>query len=232
MNGAEVVNHTRPEKFHLQTFHRAGQVACAASQAGQTGAQGGIEPFDVGGVEATNLSLRLHQQAAGSAPIAMYQASLDVRQAFALVAFDDLDDIQFWPGDALGPTPLAVVPGGKQLFQYAGIGSKTIDTEKDWLDDTSRSLTDLRHDLQDEVLVPLQRYGAPDEQARKDTQGGRDPGDLSLQLYPHLVGLHLSQLDDPPTDEAILDPLGMVTSLQLPAGHGALVYLKGEYDGG
>ena len=146
-------------------------------------------------------------------------------QALAIVPFDHLNDIQFRPGDDPGPASFTAIFGGEQLFDYLGIGSKTIDSDQDRLNDTPRGLTHLRYDLQDQMLVPIQRYSTPNEQTGKHAKGCTDPGRLSLQLDPYLVGLHLGQLDCLAADKLILNPHGMVTGLQLPTGHRALVDL-------
>ena len=232
MNGTEIVNHTRPEKLHLQTFHCACQIARATGQAGQTGSQGGIKSLDVGGIDTANLSLGLNQQTTCRGPVAMYQASLDMGQAFATVPFDHLNDVQFRPEDAPGSAPSAAILGSEQFLHHLGIGSKAIDSDQDRLDDATRSLTHLRHDLQDEMLVPVQRYSAPNEQAGKDAQCSADPGRMSLQLDPHFVGLYLGQLDCLAADVSLLDPFSMVSRSHLPTGHGAFIDTKGEYDSG
>ncbi len=167
MNSAEIVNHTRPEQLHLQAFHCTGEIARPAHQTGQTGPLGGIEPLDVGGIDEADLGLGLNQQTARCAPVAIGQAPLDMGQALAAVALDDLDDIQPRPWKTLGPPSFATVFGGKQLLDHLWIGSKTIDSDQDGLNDAPRGLTHLRHDPQDEMLVPIQRYSTPNEKAGK-----------------------------------------------------------------
>jgi len=139
-----------------------------------------LNRLDVSGVDTTNLGLGLHQQATRCAPIPIRHASLDVGEAFALVPFDHLDDVQFRPGNPPGRPPSTAVLGGKQLFEQFGVSSKAIDSNQNGLNDTSRGLSHFRHDLQEEMFVPMQRYSAPNEQAGKDAQGGADPGYLPL----------------------------------------------------
>jgi hypothetical protein len=61
MNGTEVVNDARSEELHLQTLHRARHVAGATHRAGQAGSQGGIEAFDIGGINPADMRLGLNQ---------------------------------------------------------------------------------------------------------------------------------------------------------------------------
>ena len=113
MNGTKVVNDTRPEEFHLQTLHCAGYVAGAARQTGQAGSQGGVEALNVGGVDPADMRLGLNQQAVYCLPVAMGQAPLDMGQALAIVTLDDLNDIQFRPGDTPGPAAATMIFGGE-----------------------------------------------------------------------------------------------------------------------
>lgn len=231
MNGTEVVNDPRPEEFHLQTLHRAGHIAGAARQAGQAGSQGGIESFDVGGVDPADMSLGLNQQAVYCLPVSIGQASLDMGESFATVTLDDLNNIQFGPRDTPGSATLATVLGGKQLPQQFGIGCEAVNGYQDGLNDTPRSLAHLVHDLQEESLIPLQGNSAPNEQAGKDAQCRADPSRAPLQLDPHFVSLHLGQLDCISADIPILNSFSMVTCSRLPTGHGAFVDAQGKHDG-
>ena len=47
-------------------------------------------------------------------------------QTFAVVPFDDLNDVQFRPGDAFEPARFAAALGGKQLFDRFGISSESM----------------------------------------------------------------------------------------------------------
>lgn len=49
---AEIVNHSRPRESGLQVQATSGRGAGFAGGKGQPGAKGGIEPFNVSGVEA------------------------------------------------------------------------------------------------------------------------------------------------------------------------------------
>ena len=71
MNGVAIVNDTRPGQLHFQPLHFAGDITFTTGQAGQTGSQSGIELFDVGRINTTNLSLGLNKQPACCAPISV-----------------------------------------------------------------------------------------------------------------------------------------------------------------
>jgi len=86
------------------------------------------------------------------------------------------------------------------------------------------------HDLGDLLLIALRGDGAPQEQPRKDTDGGRHPDRPALGLDVELSALHLAQVNLTLADDLLLHRLGVLASLSLPGGDRTFVQPKGGHD--
>ncbi len=87
----------------LQRAALAGQRPPAARQRGQALAEGGVEPFNVGGVEHAGTALRAAAQLFDLRRCAGQNAALDAGHTPLHIVLDDLSDIEAFPGAQGGP---------------------------------------------------------------------------------------------------------------------------------
>ena len=97
----------------------AGQRPPAARQRGQALAEGGVEPFNVGGVEHAGTALRAAAQLFDLRRRAGQNAALDADHPPLHVVLDDLGDMEVSPGAQVGPTRFAVGSGSRKASRIA-----------------------------------------------------------------------------------------------------------------
>ena len=85
----------------------AGERPPAARQRGQALAEGGVEPFNVGGVEHAGTALRAVAQLFDLRRRASQNAALDADHTPLHVVLADLGDMEVFPGAQVGPARLA-----------------------------------------------------------------------------------------------------------------------------
>ena len=99
MDGAEVVDDTSPEQLSCEALRGACGTARATHQGWHAGTEGGVEAFDVGGVDQAKADLCGGDEFIGALSTAVSDATLDAGEVIATVLLDDLNDVQVGPED-------------------------------------------------------------------------------------------------------------------------------------
>lgn len=107
MNGTEVVYDTSPEQLGCEALGGACGTARATHQGWHTGTEGGVEAFDVGGVDKPKDDLCGGNEFIGVLSTAVSDATLDASEVIATVLLDDLNDMQVGPEDVPRASHLA-----------------------------------------------------------------------------------------------------------------------------
>ena len=75
-----------------------GQASCASHQGRPTRSKGGVESFDVGGVDPSQVSLRVGDHLVDPVGSSMHQPTGDFLELSSAPSFDHLDDMQVGQG--------------------------------------------------------------------------------------------------------------------------------------
>jgi hypothetical protein len=116
VNGTEVVDGASPEQLGCEALGGACGTARATHQGWHAGTAGGVEAFDVGGVDEPKADLCGGNEFIGALSTAVSDATLDASEVIATVLLDDLNDVQVGPED---------VPGASRLTR-AQLGVKAL----------------------------------------------------------------------------------------------------------
>src|SRR5882724_407940 len=227
MRGAEVVDGAHQIHTMLQGHCPARQRSTPPCQSREPLAKGGIEPFDVGGVD-DPVALRATPERLDARGRSRNDAPLHGDDASLLVAFHDLCDQDMpprsQPGTPLGSRPRRV---SKRLANRPAIGTQPIGTEQEWT--MPRAPTYLRDETTNERQVAVGAHGASEPQAGTDHQRQGHPHEAPLGLDADLVGLHLPQVTWL-LDQMLLDRLTLDASTRQPTRHRPLVIAKRHDD--
>jgi hypothetical protein len=231
MNTTKVINNPSPKHSSLQLKPVTGGGARASGQGRYPGAEGGIEPFNVGGVEAAKLGLREAQQLPGQRPRAEPQPLLKEEEATGSFAFDNLYQVQFRPKQQTGTTWLAGVKRVTQPFTNGLLpAAKAIGHPQKRQTALQGSRYFFYYPLYQAALT-LDADRTPDKEPRKNSHGRSHPDWTPLGLDPYLVRLYLVSGQAALTHFFLLYSLGMIAGLPLPTGHRPLIQAKGKDDG-
>ena len=102
MESGEIVEYTHPEHLVFETLSGAGEIASATDEGRHTGAKGGIEAFNIGGVDGARQELRHANQGIDWLPGPVNQAAGDLGESAALSGLDHLDDMEIRPRNVGG----------------------------------------------------------------------------------------------------------------------------------
>ena len=105
------------------------QTARASHQRGHPSPKGGVESFDIGRVDPSQISLRCSDHLIDPVGSSMHQPTGDLLELSSAPAFDHLDDVQVGPRKMTGTSPFTGVQRGVEDFEDRfGIGQDALDT--------------------------------------------------------------------------------------------------------
>lgn len=207
MIGAKVVETANDIHAGLQGFRLLGQGTSAPGQGGQTLAEGGIEPFDIGGVNATQTLAGL-DQLLYHLPAALHNPPLN-SQLSGCSLFDHLNNRYLRPGPQLTPAELTQPrhfrpKGPLKSFNIAGQainGQQQRSTQGDGPNLVSHRL--------DQALISVGTDRSTQPQPGRDHHRHRQPHRPALSFHFDLVGLNLLQVKLALAHRMLMHPLAM-----------------------
>src|SRR6266403_2275154 len=209
MRGAEVVDGAHQIQTMLQRHCPARQRPTPPCQCCEPLAKGGIEPFDVGGVDDT-VALRATPERLDARGRTRNNAPLNGDDALLLIAFHDLCDQDMpprsQPGTPMGSRPRRVA---KRLANRSDRGTQPIGTEQEWT--RQRASTHPRDETTNARQVTVGAHGASEPQAGIDHQRQGHPHDAPVGLDTDLVGWYLPEVTWS-LDQMLLDRLTLDAS--------------------
>ena len=227
---AEVVETAYDVHASHQGFGAACQSTCTSHQIVQSQAEGGIEPFDEGGIDDAFALLRGFDQPFNHFLAALNNASVHAEYTFHAL-FDNLYDGNIWPGNQLAATYFAWPVwqfAAKGKLKSSHITGQAIHGQQQRT--TKRNRADFVCQGLDQFQVACAAHHAAQPQARTHRDCQRHPVVSFLNLDLDLIRLDLLQILLTFLNPMLMHTLTMPACSFMPIAHRALIQPKGFDD--
>src|SRR5215218_4993030 len=231
MPTAEVVG--RPDQPHarLQRPPARSRRPGPSRQRGQPGAQGGLKPLDVGGVDHRAFApLRTDETSLDRLFSAAHYTPKNPDHPSPSVALDRLGDHEaFWQKESRTPSLAGAKRLAKHLERLLRVTGQPIGAKQKGLESATGAHT-FEQRANQPAVAPYLHYAAEPQPATNRKRRGQ-PHDPTDDPHPQLVGLDLRQEHPSGLHDVLVEASALPAAHQLPAIDGAFVQTESRNDG-